>query len=169
MRINWRTGMGNYAFVVGATGSYSPELVAMLNSLDYVGNKADVHIYGIDIEPQVFEQFGKLGYLVDFHNVSEQEWQEAKGRSEVVCRKRYWYAAEIAKDYDAVCILDADLIWVRNPINYFIMAEKTGLIFGPGKEQNKVYDDPHHQFNGEWLIPQGYYNHNDLCNCPVFL
>jgi len=161
--------MGNYAFVVGATGSYSPELVAMLNSLDYVGNKADVHIYGIDIEPQVFEQFGKLGYLVDFHNVSEQEWQEAKGRSEVVCRKRYWYAAEIAKDYDAVCILDADLIWVRNPINYFIMAEKTGLIFGPGKEQNKVYDDPHHQFNGEWLIPQGYYNHNDLCNCPVFL
>lgn len=161
--------MSKYAFVVGATGTYTPELCAMLNSLDFVGNKADVHVFGIELEEAFTSQLSKLSYTVVHHNVTEAEWQEAHGRSEIVCRKRYWYAAEIGKDYDAVCILDADLVWVRNPINYFIMAEKTGLIFGPGKEQNKVYDDPHHQFNGEWVIPNGYYNHNDLCNCPVFL
>lgn len=160
---------GKCAFVVGATGTYTPELVAMLNSLDYVGNQADVHVYGIELPQDVVDQFSKLSYQVIFHNVTEEEWQAAHGRSEIVCRKRYWYAAEIGQDYDAVCVLDADLIWVRNPVNYFTIAEKTGFILGPGKEQNKVYDDPHHQFKGEWIIPQGYYNHNDLCNCPVFI
>ena len=160
---------GKYAFVVGATGTYTPELCAMLNSLDFVGNVADVHVYGIELPEAFTSQFEKLSYKVVYHIVDEEEWQAAKGRSEIVCRKRYWYAAEIGKDYDAVCILDADLVWVRNPVNYFTLAEKTGFILGPGKEQNKVYDDPHHTFKGEWLIPQGYYNHNDLCNCPVFV
>lgn len=160
---------GKYAFVVGATGTYTPELVAMLNSLDYVGNKADVHVFGIELPQTAVDQFASLSYKAVHHNVTEEEWQAAHGRSEVVCRKRYWYAAEVGKDYDAVCILDADLIFVRDPHNFFVIAEKTGLILGPGKEQNKVYDDPHHQFKGEWIVPQGYYNHNDLCNCPVFL
>ena len=161
--------MSKYAFVVGATNTYVPELVANLSSLSYVGNTADVHVYGIELEQSVIDQFSKLSYKVIFHNITEEEWTADKGRSETVCRKRYYFAAEIGKNYDSVAVLDADLIWVRNPEQYFIMAEKTGFIFGPGKEQNKVYDDPHHQFNGEWLIPQGYYNRKDMCNCPVFI
>lgn len=161
--------MSKYAFIVGVTGTYTPELVAMLNSLDYVGNTADVHVFGIELEPVVTEQFSKLSYKAIHHAVSEKEWEESHGRSEVVCRKRYWYAAEVGQDYDAVCVLDADLIWVRNPVQYFVMAEKTGYIYGPGKEQNKVYDHPHHQFRGEWVIEEGYYNDKDMCNCPVFL
>ena len=49
--------MSKYAFIVGVTGTYTPELVAMLNSLDYVGNTADVHVFGIELEPVVTEQF----------------------------------------------------------------------------------------------------------------
>ena len=63
-----------YAFIVCATNTYVPELVANLNSLDFVGNNQDVHVYGIEIEQSVVEQFGKLSYSVIFHNVAEEEW-----------------------------------------------------------------------------------------------
>jgi len=159
-----------YAFIVSATGTYIPELCAMLNSLDYVGNTQDVHVIAIELtEDFMVQAVEKLSYKVIFHVVTEEEWQADHGRSEVVCRKRYWYAAEIGKDYKAVCVLDADLIWVRDPILFFEVAAKTGLVVGISKEQNKVYNDPHHQFNGEWMIPEGYYNRVDLCNCPIFV
>jgi hypothetical protein len=173
--------MAKYCYIVGATYGYTPELCVLLNSLDYVGNKEDVHIIGIELKEDFVSQFSKLSYNVIYHNITEEQWQNDRGRSEVVCRKRYWYAAEIGKDYDAVCVLDADLIFVRNPIQYFVIAEKTGYILGPCKEQNKVYDDPHHEFITQeymstdigtewgWNVPRGFYNDKDLCNCPVFL
>jgi len=161
--------MTDYAFVVCADIRYLPEVVAELNSLDFVGNKQDVHFYGYQIPKEVLDQFILLNYEVIFHNITDDEIQVNHGLSEVVCRKRYWYANEIGKDYKAVCVLDADMIFTRNPIHYFEIADKTGLILCAGKEQNKVYDDPHHQFKGEWIIPEGYYNSVDLCNCPLFI
>jgi hypothetical protein len=161
--------MSRFCYIVSATQSYLPELVANLNSLDFVGNVHDVHVIGIDLDEQFTSQIEKLSYKVIHHPVTEEQWQADHGRSEVVCRKRYWYAAEFGKDYEATCVLDADLVWVKNPEQFFEIAAKTDFILGPGKEQNKVYDDPHHRFNDEWVIPQGYYNRNDMCNCPVFL
>ena len=163
--------MSDFSFIVGATRGYIPELTGLLNSLDYVGNTQDVHVLGIELSEDFTSQFSKLSYNVIYHNISEKEWEADRGRSEVVCRKRYWYAAEIGKDYKAVCVLDADLVFVRNPIQFFVIAEKTGYIIGPCKEQNKVYDDPHHEVDGQWIwnFPRGYYNDKDLCNCPVFL
>ena len=165
--------MSKYAFIVGATYGYIPELTAMLGSLDFVGNTQDVHILGIELPEDYVAKFSELSYNAIHHEITEEEWQADKGRSETVCRKRYWYAAEIGKDYDAVCILDADLIFVRDPFQYFVIAEKTGYILGPCKEQNKIYgsEDDHHFVDGEWIwnIPRGFYNDKDLCNCPVFL
>jgi hypothetical protein len=160
-----------YAFIVGATYGYVPELCAMLNSLDYVGSKADVHILGIELPVKFVAQFERLSYRVIFHNIPETEWQPEGGRSEIVCRKRYWYAAEFGLGYDAVCVLDADLVFCRDPEQFFKIAARTGFILGPSKEQNKVYDDDHHLVNGAWPwnVERGYYNDKDLCNCPVFL
>ena len=158
-----------YAYVVCADIRYLPEVVAELNSLDYVGNTQDVHFYGYKIPEEIKEQFNLLNFEVYFHNISEEEIKESHGLSEVVCRKRYWFANKIGKLYDAICVLDADMIFCRNPIHYFTMAAKTGLVLCAGKEQNKVYDDPHHQFKGEWIMPKGYYNPVDLCNCPLFV
>ena len=159
----------DYAFIVCADIRYLPEVVALLNSLDYVGNKEDVHFYGYKIPQIVAEQFDKLSYKVVFHNISEEEVKESHGLSEVVCRKRYLFANDVGSMYKSVCVLDADMIFCRNPIHYFEIAEKTGFVLCAGKEQNKVYDDPHHQFKGEWIIPKGYYNPVDLCNCPLFV
>lgn len=161
--------MAKYAYIVGACSKYTPELTALLNSLDYVGNQQDVHIIGIDLPEQLISQLDKLSYTATHHKIDEKEIQESRGISEVTCRKRYWYAAEIGVCYEAVCVLDADIIFNRDAVQFFEIAEKTGFILGPTKEQNKVYDDPHHQANGEWIIPEGFYNDKDLCNCPVFL
>lgn len=161
----------DFCYIVGATHGYVPELCALLNSLDYVGNKEDVHIIGIDLPKEFIEQLSKLDYNAIHHNVTEEEWIQSRGRSEIVCRKRYWYAGEIGKEYKASCTLDADLIFTQNPIQYFTIAQKTGFILAPCKEQNKVYDDEHHLVNNQWIwnVPRGYYNDLDLCNCPLFL
>ena len=159
------------AFVVGATYNYTPEITAMLNSLDYIGSQADVHLIAIELPEEFLNQLSKLNYKVIVHNITQPEWEADRGRSEVVCRRRYWYAAEFGQDYDAVCVLDADLVFVRDPWQYFEIASKTGFILGPCKEQNKVYDDPHHYVDGQWIwnFPIGYYNDKDLCNCPLFI
>jgi len=159
-----------FCYIVAACYKYIPELCGLLNSLDYIGNKQDVYVIGIDLPETFTEQFNKLSYRVIYKKISQQEIEESKGISEVTCRKRYWYAGEIGKNYDAVCVLDADLVFCRDPIQFFTIAEKTGYIIGPCKEQNKVYDDPHHETNkGEWLVPKGFWNDKDVCNCPVFL
>jgi len=161
--------MTKYCYIVGACNKYVVELCALLNSLDYVGNEQDVHILGIELPKDFTDQFSKLNYKAILHDIPEKEWEEAHGRSEITCRKRYWYAAEIGKDYDAICVLDADMIFVRNPIQYFVIAEKTGYVLGVSKEQNEKYNDPHHQFKGEWIIPEGTQPESDLCNCPIFI
>lgn len=186
--------MSDYAFIVGATKGYTPELCALLNSLDYVGSKADVFVLGIQLPREFVNQFNKLNYAVYHINIQEDEWQAARGRSEIVCRKRYWYAAELGRNYKAVCILDADLIFCRDPVQFFKIAADTGYILGPSKEQNKVYDDPHHEVSKRFMrgksfvaenpdeandmtwpwgdgvsFGRGVYNDKDLCNCPVFL
>lgn len=158
-----------HAFIVGACNKYTPELTALLNSLDYVKSNADVHVIGLRLPAELTSQFDKLNYHLIYHPISEEEIEASRGVSEVTCRKRYWYAGEIGKDYDAVCILDADLVFVRDPWQFFEIASKTGFILGPCKEQNKVYDHEHHKANGEWIYQEGFWNDKDLCNCPVFL
>lgn len=163
--------MSSFAYVVAACSKYTAELCALLGSLDYVGNKFDVHLIGVDLPEKFTSQFPLLDYNVIHHAIPREEVEEARGISEITCRKRYWYAVDFGGNYEATCILDADLIFCRNPWQYFEMAAQTGFILGPCKEQNKVYDDPHHEVDGKWIwnVPRGFYNDKDLCNCPVFL
>lgn len=163
--------MARYAFVVSACTQYTVELVALLNSLDYVGNQEDVHVFWCSRsdKKEFISQVNKLNYKCIIHEVPQQEIEDAHGVSEITCRKRYWYAAEVGKDYDAVCVLDADMIFFRNPINFFEIAAKTGLILCAVKEQKESYGHPNHQFKGQWLMPEGFTPEFDFCNCPMFV
>jgi len=158
-----------YSYIVACDAKYLPEVTALLNSLDYVGNKFDVHLVGIHLPKEFLEQFDKLSYNVIHHDIDEREIQESHGISEVTCRKRYFYASQFGQDYQAVCVLDADMVFVRDPWQFFEIAAKTGFVLGVSKEQNEKYNDPHHKFNGEWIIPKGTQPESDLCNCPIFV
>jgi len=169
--------MSDFAYFVGADYKYIPELCALLNSLDYVGNLFDVYVIGMHLPTAFTEQFDKVKYRIIYLNISEDEIHSSRGISEVACRKRYWYAGYLGstKGYKAICILDADLIFNRDPWQFFEIAEKTGFVLGVTKEQNKVYDDEHHKVysecspEGTFLYPPDFWNDMDICNCPIFI
>jgi hypothetical protein len=163
--------MSNYAFIVTACKKYIPELNALLNSLDFVGSKADVLLWYYDFPEDYFDKITEADWNYDLilHEITYEQARMYGGESEELCRKRYWYAGEFGKAYDAVCILDADITFVRDPWQFFEMAHKTGFLLGVHKEQNKRYDDNHHKINGEFIFSPTFTNDKDLCNAPLFL
>ena len=166
--------MSRYAFVVSACKKYVPELCALLNSLERTGNKYDVHVIGYELPHDFVGQFENLSYTVHFYNVPEEEARQYGGESEILCRKRYWYAAEWGKHHEAVCILDADMIIVRNLDNFFEIAAKCDQILGVTLEQKTTYgtdEDSHfHQrVLGEHVVKDRVWNTKDMCCTPCFL
>ena len=144
---------------------------AFLNSLDWVGNTQDVHLYWYKFPDWYLEKLRQTKFTFQLieHEVTEEEVRSYGGEAEIMLRKRYWYAGELGKEYDAVCVVDADTTWVRNPIRFFEIAHKTGFILGITKEQCKVYNDPHDQAKGKFLIDPTFLNDKDICASPLFV
>lgn len=163
-----------YAFIVSACKKYVPELCALLNSLEMIGNKHDVLLIAYELPESFTSQFEKLSFHVETYHVPEYEAREFGGESEILCRKRYWYAAEWGKDYDSVCILDADMIIVR-PVDLFLeIAAKTGIILGVSLEQKTTYGTDedghaHQRILGEHIVKTPTWNPKDMCCTPCFV
>lgn len=161
-----------YAFIVSACKKYVPELCALLNSLEAIGNTHDVFVIGYELPFDFTNQFGKgnkVNYQIIFYNVPEAEARLYGGESEILCRKRYWYAAEWGKKYDAVCVLDADMWFVRPVDQFFEIAAKCGFICGATLEQKRIYGEiEHHKVRGIQQLPAPVWNHKDICCAPMF-
>lgn len=159
-----------FAYIVSACCKYIPELCACLNSLDYVGNKEDVYVLGYNLPEEFTKQFKKLNYKVNLYEIPEAEARQYGGESEILCRKRYWYAAEYGQNYEAMCVLDADLVFCRNPWQFFEIAAKTKFIAGVGLEQKRMYGHiEHHKVKGKHLIPEPVWNAKDIACAPMFV
>lgn len=163
-----------HAFVVSACKKYVPELCALLNSLEAIKNTHDVFVIGFELPKEFTEQFHKLGYRVIFHDVPEADAREFGGESEILCRKRYWYAAEWGKNYDSVCLLDADMLFVRPVDQFFEIAAKCDLILGVTLEQKTTYGTDedghdHQRVLGEHLVKTRTWNDKDMCCTPCFV
>lgn len=164
------TPSSKYAFVVSACSKYVPELCALLNSLDYIGNKEDVHVLGYNLPVAFVAQFRILSYKVIFHPISYEEARLFAGESEILCRKRYWYAGQIGQSYDSICILDADMFFIRPVTQYFQIAAKTDLILGAALEQKRMYGHiDHHKAGGTHILPAPRWNNRDICCAPIFV
>lgn len=158
-----------YAFIVSACKKYVPELAALLNSLEAIGNKHDVFVIGYELPPELTSGFGLLSYKVNFYDIPEAEARQFGGESEILCRKRFWYAAEWGKDYDAVCVLDADMWFVRPVDQFFEIAAMTGMLLGATLEQKRIYGEiEHHKVLGKQLLDKPTWNHKDICCAPMF-
>jgi len=163
----------NYAIVVSACKKYVPELTALLNSLERIGNVHDVHINGFNLPFEFVAQLDNLSYSVFHHPISEADAREFGGESEILCRKRYWFAAEWGQFYDSVCVLDADMIVVRNMDAFFRIAEH-GTILGVTLEQKTTYgtDEQGHDHQrclGEHMVKTPTWNTKDMCCTPMFI
>lgn len=159
-----------FCFVASACKKYQPEIVALLNSLHAIGNKHDFFLIGYELPKELTDQFDKLCFKVIYYDIPEAEARQFGGESEILCRKRYWYAAEWGKQYDAVCLLDADMCFVRNVDHYFEIAAKCKLILGPNLEQKKVYGSHEHQnYGGLNRFPTPIWNEKDMSCTPMFI
>jgi hypothetical protein len=151
-----------YSFVIASNTRYLDCLTALLNSLEYVGNKNDVHIVSWGL-PELRE----YPFKIIRHEVADDPKMQEIGEGEVLMRYRYELASQL--DYDAVCVLDADTLVVRNLDIWFEMAARADVIIGCGLEQKRWYGEPeeHHKVNGEYPIPRTW-NDKDICCSPLF-
>ena len=163
--------MTKYAYIVMACKKYIPEVNALLNSLDYVGNSNDVYLWTYGYPEEYLKGLAMTDWTFKLHIriITEEEARSYGGEGEILCRKRYWYAAELGKDYEAVCVLDADMVFTRDPWQFLEIAAKTGFILGTHKEQNKMYDHDHNRVRGEYIFDPTITNDKDLCNAPLFI
>lgn len=158
-----------YAFVVSACKKYVPEITALLNSLEAIGNKHTVFLIAYELPEELLAQFSKLSFHVETYRIPETEAREFGGESEILCRKRYWYAAEWGQNFDAVCVLDADMFFVRPVDQFFDIAAKTGFLCGATLEQKRIYGEiEHHKVNGKQLLEKPMWNPKDVCCAPMF-
>ena len=162
--------MAKYAWIVASNAKYIPGLNALINSLDSVGNKHDLHINGYKIPKKYIDAVNNagFGYKIIWHEITQAE-VDWLGEAEVLMRKRYFTPTEI--DADVVCIMDADMFVCQNLDRYFTMAS-TGIILGCGLEQKRRYNETNHQYpagSGIYLIPPEHWSQRDLCCSPLFI
>lgn len=163
-----------HAFIVSACKKYVPELCALLNSLEAIGNWHDVYVIGYDLPADFTEQFSKVRYKITHYAIPEAEAREFGGESEILCRKRYWYAAEWGAEYDSICLLDADMVFVRPVDQFFQIAAECDFILGVTLEQKNMYGTDedghdHQRVLGEHMVKRPTWNDKDMCCTPMFI
>ncbi len=163
--------MSRFAYFFSMCQKYIPEGTALLNSLHRVGNQQDVHISGYNLPESFISQFSKLSFPVIHHAISEPDAREFGGEGEILCRRRYFDAANVGQSYEAMCVLDADMWLVRPVEQYFEIAAKTDFILGATLEQKRMYGEHEHESlaDGTPTLPGPVWNHKDICCAPIFV
>jgi hypothetical protein len=120
----------NNALIVTYNLAYLPALNALLNALDYYGHKnLDVHIaHTADLNPALeILRKGGFSFNIITHPV-EPLLNPKQGIYINLMFMRYKIAQIIARDYDAICHLDGDVLLLDNIEKYFTIAGQTDLI-----------------------------------------
>jgi hypothetical protein len=115
------------ALIVSSNVGYLQGANALLNSLDYYGNKdLDVHlIYGYSLEK--YCEYAKDKFDFNFTGYCIKDWLETDYPDPYLGFCKYKYALKIKDDYDAICHIDADCIVTDNIMNHFKIVRNTDL------------------------------------------
>ncbi len=146
--------MAKYALVVTDSG-YTYGINALINGLKYYGNEVTFHhLYWGPIAGAWSKSIQASGEF-DFKSVNLQELAENPSYPELRSKMgaagyckfyRYYYCALELVDagYDAVCIMDADVMVVNNIMPWFDVAATSGKILMPNNDmspyENNWYD-----------------------------
>ncbi len=120
--------MNKYAFMVSASKHYLPGLKALLNSIEEHGGDADVVLY---VTPNFDKEHPRLDLDV-YSSDREIIWSVSEGvnsKVEMVVG-RFKEFAERGKEYDAVCLLDADMFLTANVDLFFDLAAGGFIVAG---------------------------------------
>ena len=128
--------------VVPASENYLPGLTALLNSIEYHKIDADVLLVSFRLPENYLERIQEaFDFQINIVKTDEGESQVLQTAIE-----RFKYAVEYGKQYDSICILDADMYFMANVDVYFQIASKgfiitshNGMIVNFNKEYQKKY------------------------------
>lgn len=126
----------NNAYIVSASQNYLPGLRALLNSLEYHGNKYDVILFNHGIT----EEFNYSFKIIEVKTEGDQVQQTAIKR----------FDTSYYKDYDVVCLLDADMFFTANCDFFFDVASKGFIITGSNGMVIKFDKDYQNKYKVNW-------------------
>ena len=128
----------DYAFIVAASANYAPAIRAMFNSLEALGNRHRVIFLSFR-----FREIPDVSFPVEFVESTEPECQ-VRGTA----IERFKIAYEIVHDYDAICLLDADMFFLR-PVDLFFDVAASGFIV---TGSNGMVIDYHREFQDRYNL-----------------
>jgi hypothetical protein len=136
--------MSKYALIVTDTGLF-PGSNAMINAFPYYDIQAEFHyLYKGKAAQQFAEERKEDIVAVDIDELVKeyQVTHPRAGESVWYCKMyRYLYAINHLIDYDAVMIIDADMVIVNDLTPFFLIADKTGKLVIPNNDySSNEYD-----------------------------
>jgi len=142
-----------FAYVVPASSNYIEGLNAMFGSLEFWKNKADVVLVNFRLPEDFLEGLKKYSYNI---RVIESEGEH---QTEATAIERFRVAFEIGQEYDAICLLDADMFMTADNTDFLEAAAKGVIITGSNGmiiNFNKAYQKQYSLDLGkdEWVYPK---------------
>ena len=130
--------MPKYAVVISADARFLPGVNGQLNAMQYYGMD-DIEFHLIHNFPDSNGYIEKAKKVFPFlHTTSVDDFMNESGRwvkagEEKYTRSlmkfvRWWYPADRLSDYDAICVLDADMMIVNDLTRYFDMIARSDMI-----------------------------------------
>uniref|UniRef100_A0A6M3X4Q0 Glycosyltransferase n=1 Tax=viral metagenome TaxID=1070528 RepID=A0A6M3X4Q0_9ZZZZ len=160
--------MDNYAFMVSASKHYLPGLKALLSSIKKYGGNTAIELYVTpDIDEEVFKEDSELA--LDASN-REIVWSVSEGKDPKVemIIDRFKVFAERGREYDAVCLLDADMFLTANVDLFFDLA-KSGFIVAGSNGMIIDFDKTYQEKAGITLGVDNYPYSKVHTTVPLFL
>ena len=127
-----------HAYVVPASSNYIEGLNAMFGSLEFWKNKADVVLISYHLPEEYLEGLKKYSYNI---RVIESEGER---QDQATAIERFRVAFEVGQEYEAICLLDADMFMTADNTDFLEAAAKGVIITGSNGmiiNFNKAYQE----------------------------
>ena len=164
-----------YAIFVASNINYLCYLNALLNSLDKQGIENTVYILSDNLPEQYLKDIvNRMSYEaipvnIRYKDFDINKYNDQHGRGTFfIKRARFKYVSDFAPEYDAVCLLDADMFVVsRNFSNFFELVSGTNLLVGCN-ERFKWNFPNRYRFKGEPIFKDNIKDFKFHCSVPIF-
>jgi hypothetical protein len=168
--------MLNYAIYVASTWNYIGYTNALLNSIykRKFHEKCTLTVYLFHNDEHGFfkteylHDLSKFPFNVVSHEISRNDFQEINDArfNEYIKRTRYKIVLETAEQYDAVCLLDADMFFVSEQfIDLFDLVSDTDKLIGCNERFKWNVDN--YILNNKPMFKKNDKLYNMICNVPA--
>lgn len=164
--------MKKYAIFVNSNGGYIPFLNALLNSIDRYKLDVDVHLLHYECPAKYLEEVQKsFNYNVILTEIKRDDFNihefNERNNNLFIKQSRFKYIREKGMEYDAICMLDADMfVTTSNFMNLFDLVSGTNKLIGCNERFKWVFDKKY-MLNGKQIFDTPVKAHKFHCSVPI--